>query len=171
MYQPAQPDSLPRPKAYEEAYARAAQVLGEMRPPDPADLVGRWLPATALGAGGLAQSVKETHQAQDQAPTEDSRLPLLLVVGGDDFDVVRGQQLALQGAARGPSGEPVVGLNVEVSLATDARPERLLLGVTRTDATGLFAGDFPVPSDLAPGAYRLMVLSPGNERYGAAIAR
>ena len=171
MYQPAQPDHLPRPKAYEDAYAEAAQALGSnVTPPDPADLVGRWLPVAAMGTDRSTFEAMNVQGEQTEAAS-DTRLPLLLVVGDEHYDVIRGQALSLEGAARGPSGEAVSGLTVEISLGTAMRNERLLLGVTQTDAEGLFAGDFPVPVDLAPGDYRLVVLTAGNQHYQPSMVR
>jgi hypothetical protein len=46
----------------------------------------------------------------------------------------------------------------------------MLLGVAVSGEGGQFQGRFGVPPDLAAGDYRLVVVTPGSDRYLPAIA-
>jgi hypothetical protein len=49
-------------------------------------------------------------------------------------------------------------------------PREWLLGVTVTRESGAFHGVFGVPPDLPVGDYRLLVRSPGDDRFAPARA-
>lgn len=159
-YRPADPDRLPRPPAYEQSYSQSS-------PRDPAHVESattRWVPDAPASAGpGLLPLL-------EAARGERPRGPLSIELEHSDPSVMRGQALRVRGRIRDGSGASVAGLRVEVALSAERRREHLLLGVTVSDASGAFTGAFDVPPDVDAGEYRLLVLTPGDERYLPAVA-
>ena len=78
--------------------------------------------------------------------------------------------MPLRGAVQSADGGAVAGLRIEISLAAEHRRERLLLGVTVSDEHGEFAGRLRHPERPRAGDYRLVVVTPGSDRYLPAIA-
>jgi hypothetical protein len=186
LYRPVEPDPLPRPAAYEESYSQLGRGTRGMRKPGDEQLQGRWVAPNEEGAasGEAAQaSGQATFMSLDSAPalrgggldgprTPDTsgRATLEVTLEARSFEALRGNALALAGNVHDAAGSGVEGLRVEVSLAADGRRERMLLGVAVTGQGGVFSGSFSVPPDLAPGDYRLVVVTPGNAKYQPAIA-
>ncbi len=164
-YSPNVTDSLPRPEAYERAYeaARAA--------------------ARTRGAGGTrAGPLSEPGDDPDTsaplegahgvAPVSSSQAePLELALDRRAFEVFRGRELEVTGVARAGTGDAASGLRIETLLRAPRGGAAWLLGVTVTGESGAFRGVFGVPPDLPVGDYRLVVRTPGNERFGPAQAR
>lgn len=175
-YQPAHPDPLPRPPAYEESYSLLGRNTSGTRKPTDAELEGRWVaPAPAHGTGAVAAEAASSaafmagpspHGARDIT----GRAPLGIVLDERRHQVKRGGELPLRGRVHDAGGGGVAGLRIEISLASEQRRERMLLGVAVSDERGEFEGSFGVPLDLAAGDYRLVVVTPGNDRYLPAIA-
>ena len=185
LYRPVEPDPLPRPAAYEESYSQLGRGTSGLRKPDDAQLQGRWVAPSenAAASGEAAQASSGQEQAAfmssaegggatgPRSPRESGgRSALEVTLTARSFEALRGDALALQGHVHDPAGAGVEGLRVEVSLAADGRRERMLLGVAVTGADGSFTGAFSVPRDLAPGDYRLVVVTPGNTKYLPAMA-
>lgn len=181
-YRPRRPDSLPRPQAYEAAYAEANRT-GDPTSGGPsgavgADQAGAWLPtseeATASpgvgateGAGGGQRDVPAS--TASTAPA-DRRMPLAIRLDRRSLSARRGRAVEVSGRVRRLDGAVPPALRIEVSLAAPDRDERMLLGVTATDAAGRFAGRFAVPADLSAGDYDLVVLTPGDAEHQSAVA-
>jgi protocatechuate 3,4-dioxygenase beta subunit len=138
---------------------------------------GRWVkpevdPTTQSGEHG-AFMAEPTPGAPTQAVQDDAaaaRTPLTLTVDQRHASVLRGHELRVQGRVLDAGGRGVSGLRIEVSLASDERKERMLLGVSVTGEQGVFAGDFGIPPDLAVGEYRMVVITPGDDHHLPAIA-
>ena len=148
-----------------------------MRKPGADDVKGRWVkpevdPATQSGEHG-AFMAEPTPGAPGQTVQDDAaapRTPLTLTVDQRHASVLRGHELHVQGRVLDTGGQGVSGLRVEVSLASDERKERMLLGVSVTREQGVFEGDFGIPPDLAVGEYRMVVITPGDDHHLPAIA-
>jgi hypothetical protein len=171
-YQPAQPDPLPRPPAYEASYSLLGRNTSGTRKPADAELEGRWLPPADETAAVQAASSAAFMAGPSASGARDTqnRAPLAIALSERRHQVKRGGELALRGHVRDAGGEGVAGLRIEISLASEQRRERMLLGVAVSDEGGEFEGSFGIPPDLAAGDYRLIVLTPGNDRYLPAIA-
>lgn len=166
-YQPELPDPWPRPLAYEESYSRAFEAAREA-----AVLEGKVQQGgETRGASerrlkpSLAQRVSEPEMSLN-----DERRPLALRVTRYVPEVMRGGAMEIEGEVRGERGTPVAGLRIEVSLSEITAPRAVLLGVTVSDAEGRFRGKFPVPPQLDPQDYALVVVTPGDSTYRAAHA-
>jgi transglutaminase-like putative cysteine protease len=186
-YVPAQPDSLPQPESYRRSYARAA-ARAEHSPPGADSVAGRWLnanqlrapdPGAAAARGPAASRTPGAAQAQpsrepaSQASARDTRSdkrPLALHLAQSSFTALRGTELQLAGSVRNEASEGIPGLRVEIWIASARRDERMLLGVCVSEADGEFHASLGVPPDLHVGDYRLVVLTPGDARYAAAVA-
>jgi transglutaminase-like putative cysteine protease len=99
------------------------------------------------------------------------RLPLQVAVHTFYREVFRGRELQVTGRVTDASGNGVAGQRVEVSLQTPGGDRAVLLGVTVSREGGAFRGSFGVPPDAGVGAYRLLVVAPGDARYAPAMAR
>lgn len=169
FYRPEVEDPWPRPRAYEESYARASRELQK----------------ASLAGGGLSQgnvsdrrrddtalkptlSRAQTHARESELP--DERTPVMLSVTRYVPEVLRGQSFEVEGSAKKRSGAPVEGLRVEISLAAPDAERAVLLGVAVTDETGAFRGNFTVPPSIDPADYALVVVTPGDARHAAARA-
>ena len=172
VYQPAQPDPLPRPQAYEQSYSQAGGGSQAARKPGIEELRGRWVSpaedAASAQADGRASFM--AGPSANGSPVPPSREPLQLALAQRQLSALRGQNLLVAGEARALGGKRVAGLRIEISLAAEGRRDRLLLGVSVTDADGAFVAQLGVPPDLDPGDYRLVVVTPGNETYSPAVA-
>jgi hypothetical protein len=173
-YQPAQPDPLPRPLAYAQSYSLLGHNVTGMRKPQLSELTGRWIsPAKAEAGGGARSSEAGAFLGgtdRGAAPAASGRAQLIVSLGSRYSSVLRGETLPVSGRVRDSAGHGIAGLRIEVSLAAEGRRERLLLGITVTDARGMFAASFGVPPDLDTGDYRLVVVTPGNQAYLPAMA-
>jgi transglutaminase-like putative cysteine protease len=132
-------------------------------------------PGTALLAEApSASSADGTHRAE--------RKPLVIRLHERAPSALRGAALSLSGRVVDDGSRGVAGLRVEVWIASRGedkagttrspapRDERMLLGVCVTDPTGAFQTSLGVPPDILVGDYRLIVLTPGDTRYAAAVA-
>ncbi|MEM9071081.1 MAG: transglutaminase domain-containing protein [Myxococcota bacterium] len=173
VYEPAEPDPLPRPRVFRDGYS---QLEGEVRGLRQGNGNGASLanfPMTAPSDEGAASTGTEPAPVSlealldDEAAPEVAR-PLRLRLDRRRHDVFRGRTLQVTGSATDPDGEGAEGLRVEVLLRD--RTERLL-GVTVTREGGAFQAAVGVPPDLPVGEYRLIVRTPGNEAYFPATAR
>lgn len=183
-YRPSEPAELPRPEAYRASLARAAQQLVQ---PDATGTgtgtaVGQWLPPRAnAGQGGISRAMAEGRALGGEhnrlaVPRAGAgaggmeRRPVVLTLARRAYHVVRGQTMTVHGHLRDRRGKGVAGLQVELSLASAGRRERLLLGIVTSGALGDFRAELQIPPDLPPEDYRLIALTDGNQRYGPAIA-
>ncbi len=166
-YRAPQPDPLPRPPEYQRAYEEAARMNAQ-RP-------------GGAGSDGATSGAGDAPRPPAPAPPSDqptrlsgevdaSRGAISLIVDQRELEVFRGRELEVTGAVRG-DGVGVEGLRVEVVLQAPRGDAEWLLGVTVSREAGRFRGLFGVPPDLPVGDYRLSVRTPGDARWGAAIAR
>jgi transglutaminase-like putative cysteine protease len=178
-YRPEVGDTLPRPAAYERAYEQARRMSGLRReggePGDPTEPGAEGVDGAPGGAGGgRPGSGGEGNSAGSPDPSRNepsgTRAPLELSVDSPSFEVFRGHELVVTGAARG-RGRGVAGLRVEALLRAPRGEAEWLLGVTVTGEQGRYRGVFGVPPDLAVGDYRLVVRTPGNREWAPAQAR
>lgn len=180
LYRPKGPDPLPRPAAYEESYSQLGLGVSGVERPADAQLEGRWLPPAdndpnaASSAAAPRPLTGHAPSGTPEAAEAKRRAPLRIELDALHTRVLRGQRLEVSGRVRraGTDGAAtgVPGLRVEVSFAAEARRERLLLGIAVTGQDGAFAGSFGVPTDLALGDYRLVVLTPGDAGHAPAVA-
>jgi hypothetical protein len=174
-YVPAQPDTLPRPEAYRQSYAQAAAHRPAQTSVDAAGLTGRWLPqntnapqraANPQAAAADGRVAQETDSADPGAKT-----PLRVILDDGRMSSLRGGKLVLTGRMLDDAERGVADLRVEVWITRDRQRERMLLGVSVSDADGYFRAAFGVPPDLAVGDYRLVVVSEGDARHLPVIAQ
>jgi hypothetical protein len=172
QYHPALPDPLPRPAAYEESYSLLGRNTSGLRRPEARELEGRWVAPAEDGAAAQAQGSSTFMAGPSARGARDisGRAPLAIALEERRHQVQRGGELALRGRVQDGAGQGVSGLRIEVSLASERRRERMLLGVTVSDARGAFEGRFGVPPDLDAGDYRLVVVTPGDDRHLPALA-
>jgi transglutaminase-like putative cysteine protease len=172
QYHAALPDPLPRPPAYEESYSLLGRNTSGLRKPSQDELAGRWVAPAEGGPAAQAQGGASFMAGPSARGARDisGRAPLAIALTERRHQVQRGGELALQGRVQDGAGQGVAGLRIEVSLAAEQRRERMLLGVTVSGARGEFDGRFGVPPDLAAGDYRLVVVTPGDDRYLPALA-
>jgi transglutaminase-like putative cysteine protease len=170
FYQPAEPDPLPRPPAYEASYSLLGRQVKGLRRPGTKELQGRWVKPEAQSASVEGNASFMADPSSHAAPDGSQRAALSVILDQRNASVLRGNELRVSGRVQNSAGEGVAGLRIEVSLAAEARRERMLLGVTVSDEHGAFAGAFGIPPDLAVGDYRLVVITPGNAGYRPAIA-
>jgi hypothetical protein len=168
-YLPAQPDTLPRPESYRESYAQAEVPKPPQRAAADSDsLAGRWLQersadrepgreerALASGATGRVTS----------AANGGGKTPLHVTLSDRRMSAVRGGKLVLTGRVLSGAEQGVAELRVEVWIARDKQRERMLLGVSVTDADGYFRTAFGVPPDLDVGDYRVVIVSQGDDTH------
>ena len=174
-YQPDVHDPLPRPESYERSLARtsgggssgassssASSVVDPSAPPgsDPG--------ATELTGTGRDPSAPSPPDplGLGTTPPAPVRAPLALALDRRHWDVLRGQSFEVTGRATSAEA-PADGVRVEV-LLRDARGGEQLLGVTVTDAHGVFHASFGVPPDAQVGERSLVVRCPVSARYVAA---
>lgn len=176
-YRPREPDPMPQPEAYQRAYAELQQRMGarEESAGGGSASSGGGVLAGGNRAGGTAEQPAWTGNEPasldrpEAAGSEDRPLePLGITLDRTRFDVFRGRALEVSGRLVDRGGRGVSGLRVEVALGGSR--ERLL-GVTVSRENGWFRGSFGVPPDAPVGDYRLLVRTPGSDRYAAAVAR
>jgi transglutaminase-like putative cysteine protease len=166
-YQPAQPDTLPRPAAFEAAYAAAARAVKRTQATGGAggaegvagsnqSYAGRWVkPSNTLSGAAVANGKQPIHVVLDH--------------GGESIH--RGASMHLHGEVLDGDGSGVASMGVEVSLGLPERADQLYLGATTTDESGVFDAELLVPQDLPVGEYQLFVVAVGNETYAPGMAR
>lgn len=174
-YVPAQPDTLPRPAAYRQSYARAArEKAGNGSSPEPeelASLSGRWLPDEANRNGSSNASVAagggEGPQptAAETETVQNGKRPVRLSLEDRRLSALRGGKVVLTGQAQDDAGRGVAGLRVELWIQHAQRKQRMLLAVQVTDNDGNFRADFGVPPDLAVGDYKLVARTDGDSEH------
>lgn len=168
MYRADVPDPWPRPLAFEQSYSRAAELAAQAglrtngmeqgnETRRPGDM--RLKPTLAQGQGAMSEQL-----------VQDPREPISLRITRFVPEVMRGGVLELEGIATTPSGAPVSGLRIEVSLAEPVGTRAVLLGVGVTSTDGRFRGAFAVPPNLDPADYALVVVTPGDAKHAAARA-
>jgi transglutaminase-like putative cysteine protease len=173
VYRPAYPDPLPRPDVYEASYSQLGGSVSGVRP----DGASSTSPSgtTSTGPGTTSGDGDGTESSSSSTATftsggESGRTRLVLSVDGPRHEVVRrGLDIDVSGRATGGSGDAAAGLRVEVLLENDETQQ--LLGVTVTRADGNYNAHFGVPPRMNVGEYRLIVRSPGDERFSSATAR
>ncbi|HEX7478230.1 MAG TPA: transglutaminase domain-containing protein [Polyangiales bacterium] len=171
VYTPAEPDSLPRPDAYRESYSTLDHGVTGLRPKE-ADVMGRWVsPSESSDGHAAAPAVFMSGPNASGARDHSARKPLVILLKDRTTAVLRGGKLSLTGRLTDSAGQGVPELRVEISLAAKTRKDRMLLGVTVTDEAGYFRASLGIPPDLSVGDYRLVVLSPGNERFLPVVAQ
>lgn len=185
-YVPAQPDTLPQPASYRRSYARAAARARGARPSTDS-LTGRWLNPDSVqqnessGNSGR-ESGEEAGERSDSTAAErlspdgrsegrrQPRQALAIQLEERSPSALRGGEVSLSGRVEDAASHGVPGVRVEIWISAQRRDERMLLGVCVTDAAGVFHAALGVPPDLQVGDYRLLVLTPGDSRFAAAIA-
>jgi hypothetical protein len=168
-YLPAQPDTLPRPTAYRQSYARA-EVPRSAQPALGAEsLAGRWLTEPEPRSEPALQNSAK-HTTEGDATVTPDKVPLHVALSDRRMNALRGGKQVLTGRIADRNEHGIPELRVEVWIARSKPRERMLLGVTTTDAEGYFRAAFGVPPDLAVGDYRMVVVSPGDEHYQAVIS-
>jgi hypothetical protein len=172
LYQPAEPDPLPRPATYEASYSLLGRDVKGLRRPDDEQLLGRWVKPDEQSPAAQAQgSASFMAGPSNRAPRDGSgRAQLRVLLDQRHLSALRGTELSVSGRVQNATGQGIAGLRVEISLAAEARRERMLLGVAVSGARGNFSGAFAIPPDLAAGDYKLVVVTPGNATYLPAIA-
>ena len=187
-YEPSLQETLPRPEEYERAYEEARRMSG-LRPrerrvngqsgadgPTGATSGGSDSPNPGSGAAGSAAQGEPApdppanHVPVPPAPGSPARGVLTLRLDATRFEVFRGRELEITGSALG-RGRGVSGLRVEVALRTSSGDRERLLGVTVTDDGGRFRAVLGVPPELSVGDYLLVVRTPGDSAWSAAVAR
>lgn len=168
-YVSSQTDPLPRPDAYARALANAAGQT-----PNPGNGGGGNAPGgtpngtdpTANGNGAGANNANPTPPTITDARIV--RMPLALTAEQRDLEVLRGGSIELTGRAT-TQGEAAPGVRVEV-LLRDAHGGERLVGVTVTDAQGLYRASIGIPPETEVGAHELIVRTPGNARLLPTVA-
>jgi len=165
-YRPDVRDPLPRP----EPYVRA-QTNAEHTSPTPASSGG----TSSAASTTTDPSTPAVHDAASTgdplglglaAPPAPPRAPLSLTLDQRHWDVLRGQSFEVTGTATSHD-RPADGARIEV-LLRDASGNEQLLGVTVSDAHGVFHASFGVPPDASVGERSLIVRSPASARFQAA---
>lgn len=168
-YRPNVRDLLPQPEPYTRALSEAQRTS---RPPSGAGTDAttstQAAPTTAVSAAGddTATAQSDPLGLGPTPPTAPTRAPLALALDRAHWDVLRGQTFEVTGTARS-RGAPADGARIEV-LLRDARGDEQLLGVTVSDARGVFHASFGVPPDATVGERTLIVRSPASTRFQAA---
>jgi hypothetical protein len=167
FYRPQVEDPWPRPRVYQESYARAEQALSAG--------TGTLEQGSAGARGRSDTALKPTLSRAQSRPNlasqlPDERVPVLLSVSRYLPEVLRGSSFEVEGNARLRSGGPVAGLRIEISLSSTESERAVLLGVAVTDEQGQFRGTFTVPPSIDPSDYALVVVTPGDARHAAARA-
>jgi hypothetical protein len=190
-YVPAQPDPLPQPASYRRSYARAA-ARAHGRRPSTDGLTGRWLNPDSVSHDEPAGNAERADERGGEQTSEDGeasgrsgdrvtpegrsagrRAPkqaLAIQLEQRSASALRGGEVSLAGRVEDGASHGVAGVRVEVWISAQRRDERMLLGVCVTDSSGAFHAALGVPPDLQVGDYRLLVLTPGDSRYAAAVA-
>jgi hypothetical protein len=168
FYRPEGDDPWPRPRAYEESYARASRELQNSS-------ASSGLTRGNAGDRGrddssLRPTLARAQTRARESELPDERTPVVLNVNRYVPEVLRGQSFEVEGSAKKRSGAPIEGLRVEISLAAPDSERAVLLGVAVTDEAGLFRGNFTVPPSIDPADYALVVVTPGDARHAAARA-
>jgi hypothetical protein len=171
-YIPAQPDTLPRPETYRQSYAQAAAHKPAETSVDPAGLTGRWLPQNTSAPQRAANPQAAAADGSMSQETDGAaKTPLRVILDDRRMSSVRGGKLVLTGRMLDDAQRGVADLRVEVWITRDKQRERMLLGVSVSDADGYFRAAFGVPPDLAVGDYRLVVVSEGDAHHLPVIAQ
>ena len=167
-YEPVHPDPFPRPEAYLRALSQMRERTASTRSRTGGSSSQTSTRRPGEGRPGRTESPRDAADVVSTpdaiTPTSDARIRLTR----DEFNVFRGRNVDIAGRVESSAGEGLAGLRVEILVANER--ERLL-GVTVSGATGDFRGSFGVPPDLPVGDYRLIVRTPGDDRYGPAEAR
>ena len=180
VYRPAQPDTLPRPATYRESYAQAERAQPHVPAAesnatgaDSESLAGRWLQAnpsvSERGSGTASDGRRQANEAS-AAANADGKSPLRVAIADRRMSAVRGGKLVLTGRVTDAGERGVAELRVEVWIAREKRQERMLLGVSVTDADGYFRAAFGVPPDLEVGDYRVVVVSQGDTAHQPVVS-
>jgi hypothetical protein len=169
-YVPAQPDSLPRPEAYRQAYAQAAQQGTARAAPANeneafASLSGRWLRDESLmgpqpGAGDRAKP-----DSRGPKPNLPEKQPVHIALEDKRITALRGGKLVVTGQLHDNAQQGVPGLRVEIWILAPARRQRMLLAVQVSDQDGYFRADFGVPPDISVGDYQLIARAQGDASH------
>lgn len=170
-YAPVEPDRLPRPLSYEQSYSTLGAGVTGLRPAAES-VMGRWVAETSGDHEPSAPVFSAGPRASSATPARpDGRAPITLTLAGRSASVLRGKRLVLGGRVTRAGGQGVAALRIEISLSSNVRAERMLLGVTATDDAGNFRAAVGIPPDLRVGDYRLIVLSPGSAEYLPVVAQ
>ncbi len=168
-YRPNVRDLLPQPEPYTRALD-AAQATSH--PPTGASGADSQPPSSATDATTATEPAAATDGdplgLRSPPPSLPARAPLTLALDRSPphWEVLRGQSFEVTGTARS-HGSAAVGARIEV-LLRDARGNEELLGVTVSDARGVFFASFGIPPDALVGERSLVVRSPASTRFQAA---
>jgi len=166
-YQPPVRDLLPRPEPYERAHASAQSTTPPATSTGTTTSTTTTTTSTSGGTGtGTTSPASDPLGLGPTTPAAPARAPLALSCDQRHIEVLRGQSFDVTGLARS-RGLPADGARIEV-LLRDARGNEQLLGVTVSNADGVFHASFGVPPDAVVGERRLIVRSPASTRYEAA---
>jgi transglutaminase-like putative cysteine protease len=162
-YDPNVSDPLPRPPEYERAIDRARAASGGGQ--------GSSGQQSSEGSGGEPGEGGEGTEPVAPVLTEDPtsrRVPIELSLDRRSFEVFRGRELEVTGTARGAGDTS--GLRIDVYLRATSGIEELNIGATVTDENGRFRGVFGIDPHRPVGEYRLILRTPGNDRFAPAEA-
>ena len=162
----AQSDPLPRPESYARALANA---VGQSQNA-PGNGGNGANGGNAGNAANPGTQPTNTNTATPQTITDAQivRRPLALTAEQREIEVLRGGTMELTGRATS-GGQAAAGVRVEV-LLRDAQGGERLVGVTVTDAEGLYRASLGIPPETEVGAHELIVRTPGNARLLPAVA-
>jgi hypothetical protein len=165
-YVTAQSDPLPRPESYARALANA---VGQSQNA-PGNGGNGANGGNAGNAANPGTQPTHTNTATPQTITDAQivRRPLALTAEQREIEVLRGGTMELTGRATS-GGQAAAGVRVEV-LLRDAQGGERLVGVTVTDAEGLYRASLGIPPETEVGAHELIVRTPGNARLLPAVA-
>jgi hypothetical protein len=175
-YQPEVRDLLPQP----EPYVRAHEEMQATSHAPPTTSTGTGTGTTGTSGTGASDGTGRGADGDPPPPPTPSDLlgidlpapvavrrePLSLALDRGHWDVLRGQSFEVTGTATS-RGAPADGARIEVLLRDEAGNEALL-GVTVSDAHGVFHASFGIPPDATVGSRRLIVRSPASTRFVAA---
>lgn len=178
-------DPFPRPAEYQSAYSvppappaplpgqNAAEDLNTALSANPPALPDAPIPAEppSLRAAdpppNPSGAVAPTGSAE-ATPAQAGPAPTRIELSVAERDALRGDALAVQGRVVTRAGAPAANQRIDLVLhEPENGPGRRRLGVLVSDADGRFTARLPLPSDLAAGAYNLVVSTPGDEKHQA----
>lgn len=173
-YQPREPDRLPRPPAYEEAYAQARAASETVDAARLEAAQGRWVEpdhaspaATSSERTGLGLSKRAAISADEARGKKSLAITLDHTAGS----IYRGGMLQVSGRVIDDTRTPVAGMRIEVALGRPNEERNLLLGVTVSTELGYFQGSYGIPTTIDVGDYELRVITPGDDRYLPTVGR
>jgi len=173
-YQPSEPDRLPRPQAYVEAYQQAQEASETVDAEHLERAQGRWVEPnrdstarTSTERSGLGLSKRVPMNADDAR----GKRALTITLDHTANSIYRGGMLQVSGRVIDEARAAVAGIRIEVALGEPNTERNLLLGVTVSNEQGYFQGSYGIPTTINVGDYELRVITPGDDRHLPAVGR